>query len=138
MGVGQGGGCRCHQQKVERVTAEGEDWEGPHPIREREPSGGDAEGKWSEAAGESEKSTGPPWEQGEGGSRGEEGGQGEWKGMLSDERGRYWRVWGAGGFQEVGGDEFHRHYFEGKFLLSAVQEKEEVQNYESRDNSLTY
>ena len=129
MGGEQGGGWQYHRQLVEKRIAEGGDWEEPHLRRERVPSGGKtgakwSEAKWSEAAGESGRSTGCPWERGEGGSRGEEGGQGGWRGMWRDERGRNWRVWGAGEFQEAGGDECHRRYFEGKFPISTANEKE--------------
>ena len=111
---------------MERRIAEGGDWEEPRPRREREPSGGEVVGKWNEVAEESERSTGCPWERGEGGSRGEEGGQGGWRGTWIDERGRNLRVWGAGEFQEAGGDECRRRYFEEKFLISAAKEKERV------------
>ena len=69
------GGWQCHQRMVERRIAEGEDWVGPHPRMEREPSDGEAGGKWSVVAEESEKSRRCPSERGEGGSQGEEGAQ---------------------------------------------------------------
>ena len=78
---------------------------------------------------ESEKvrSRGRPWERGEGGSRGEEGGV-----MWREERGRKWKVWGAGAFQGPGDDECHRHYFEGRFLISVAKK---IQGTSSENNS---
>ena len=43
--------------------------------------------------------------------------------MWREERGRKWEVWGAGEFQGAGGDEYHRHYFEERFLISAAKKK---------------